>query len=333
MVSRRKTLLVILGLAISAGAVTMLAIKIDLAATWSVLVSLDGRYLVVMAVIYLLTFVFRGLRWHLMLRRTGDVTLATSTNGVVYGFAGNNLLPARAGELVRMEYLSRNSSVPRVSSLSSIVAERVMDGLILLAVLLISLLFARQQMLSKPWVLEMIGVVSLLFGSAFLVLAAISLFGRSLVSYFEKKSPSRLVVALIGIVRKVYEALAFFKNDAAFYGIIILGGVVWVLEGAVFVLGLGAVGLPMNLLAGFVALAVVNFGLVLPSSPAFIGVFQGMTVLALALFGISNEQALSVSILVHACQVFPVLVLAFVLMLWDLKRGRSVRASSVWKGT
>ena len=54
------------------------------------------------------------------------------------------------------------------------------------------------------------------------------------------------------------------------------------------------------------SLVIVNFGILVPSSPGYFGVFQGMTILALMLYGVNKELALSISILIHFCQYIPV---------------------------
>ena len=58
--------------------------------------------------------------------------------------------------------------------------------------------------------------------------------------------------------------------------------------------------------AGIITLAVVNYGLLVPSSPGFVGLFQGLTILALGLYNIGEETAFAASIAIHFCQFLPV---------------------------
>ena len=89
--------------------------------------------------------------------------------------------------------------------------------------------------------------------------------------------------------------------------IFLLSILVWVIEGFVFVFALYIFQLnEFAVVAGYLSLVIVNFGILIPSSPGYFGVFQGMTILSLLLYGVNKEMALSISILVHFCQYVPV---------------------------
>src|SRR5262249_49900974 len=76
-----------------------------------------------------------------------------------------------------------------------------------------------------------------------------------------------------------------------------------------------AARLQLPVSAALCVLAFLGVGISLPSSPGFIGVFQAATVLALSLFGVSGVDALSFSLLLHACQFVPVTVWGLLLLL------------------
>jgi polyisoprenyl-phosphate glycosyltransferase len=59
------------------------------------------------------------------------------------------------------------------------------------------------------------------------------------------------------------------------------------------------------LLMGYTCLAVVNFGILIPSGPGYVGVFEAMVLLALAAFHIAEERALLVALLIHSCHFLP----------------------------
>jgi hypothetical protein len=66
---------------------------------------------------------------------------------------------------------------------------------------------------------------------------------------------------------------------------------------------------------GYTCLAVVSFGSLVPSSPGYVGVFEAMMVLALALFRVPEEQALAAGVLIHVCQFVPVTLWGLILVL------------------
>jgi len=79
-----------------------------------------------------LFFVFTGLRWNLILRSQGRYSLRQSGPAMMIGFAGNNVLPAHLGELVRAVVFARQSSVPAAAVFMTLVVERILDVLAIL---------------------------------------------------------------------------------------------------------------------------------------------------------------------------------------------------------
>ena len=78
----------------------------------------------------------RGLRCKLLVSREANLSTVTATNVVVLGYAVNNITPARMGELARAAMLAQRSGLPFVQGLSVTLIERIMDGLVMLALIL-----------------------------------------------------------------------------------------------------------------------------------------------------------------------------------------------------
>jgi hypothetical protein len=71
---------------------------------------------------------------------------------------------------------------------------------------------------------------------------------------------------------------------------------------------LEAFGLGLSPLAGVLVAIAVNLGMILPSSPAAVGVFEAAVLVALDAYGVPKEQALSCALVAHALNVVPFLV-------------------------
>lgn len=85
---------------------------------------------------------FRGLRWNLLLEPIGyDVPKKDTVLTVFTGYAANIIIP-RVGEICRCGMLEQNAKVPFSKGLGTLVAERVVDavllGLIVVAGILVS---------------------------------------------------------------------------------------------------------------------------------------------------------------------------------------------------
>jgi uncharacterized membrane protein YbhN (UPF0104 family) len=80
----------------------------------------------------------------------------------------------------------------------------------------------------------------------------------------------------------------------------------WILTNA-FDLGLPVV-------AGMLVVVAINLSLVLPSSPAALGVFEAATVVALRAFDVARAEALSYALVLHLLNLVPFLVIGAALL-------------------
>jgi glycosyltransferase 2 family protein len=79
-------------------------------------------------VIYAVATLLRGWRWHTILRRAHvDHAPADAYALTVVGYMGNNVLPARSGELLRVLLLGEHTTARRRVILGSTIAERFLD--------------------------------------------------------------------------------------------------------------------------------------------------------------------------------------------------------------
>ncbi|MGD0578686.1 MAG: lysylphosphatidylglycerol synthase transmembrane domain-containing protein, partial [Bryobacteraceae bacterium] len=76
----------------------------------------------------------RSLRWRVVLSADRRVPVPQAFWATAAGYLGNNLLPARAGELVRTLMICARTGMSKVFVLTTVFAERVVDALFLLAI-------------------------------------------------------------------------------------------------------------------------------------------------------------------------------------------------------
>jgi len=91
-----------------------------------------------------------------------------------------------------------------------------------------------------------------------------------------------------------------------------LSFLLWAAHTAIFYLALLALGLELPAYTSVVVLVFTSIGVLLPSGPGYIGTFQYFTILALALFAVPKEQALSYAVVAHMSQWVPVTILGLV---------------------
>jgi glycosyltransferase 2 family protein len=81
----------------------------------------------------------RAWRWHYLLRPVKKISTRTMFPVVAIGYMGNNIYPARAGEVLRAVVLKRREGVPVSASLATIIVERIFDGVVMLGFIFINL--------------------------------------------------------------------------------------------------------------------------------------------------------------------------------------------------
>lgn len=267
----------------------------------------------VAALLYLVGFVPRACRWRVMLANIRPVDPVLCGQVVVLGYASNNLLPLRLGELVRAYLMWHRTGISRLSCLSSVGAERILDGLIIVWILGLSvvLLAVCGFSVSEDLVQHVLVFGGLLFTTASGVLLGLGLFSRGILKLSGRFLPVR-VHALFG---KVLEALDFLRTFRTAVVVLGLSVLVWCVEGLMFVLILHALGTPRPWLIGYFSLAIINLGILVPSAPGYVGVFQAFGVIAFSSVGLSESKGLAFSVIVHLCQFLPITLVGILLFL------------------
>jgi uncharacterized protein (TIRG00374 family) len=261
-----------------------------------------------------LSYVCQGVRWRLLLRPFGSLSVTRGTQAVYAGLFANEVMPMKPGELVRAYLVSRWMSVRLGTVAASILVERLFDGVWLAAASLLAIIF-----LPLPHRMVEAGDV---FGVAVLILLVLFLFtafsgGEAAVERATARESdlgqtrrvaaftSRLRVELRSIVRTRGSISAFALSFA-----------VLLLQALSFWLVMRAYGLRLSPAAGAAAYLVVHLGTVMPGAPANVGTYQFFTVLGLTLFGVDRIAAAGFSLVVFTILTVPLWAIGF----WSLGR-------------
>lgn len=264
---------------------------------------------------YVLGHVVRGVRCRLLVRREATLDLVTASNIVVVGYASNNVFPARLGELVRAGMLAERTGMPVVQSLAVTFIERVLDGLAILLLLVIGTAGAD----TPGWIAELVRVALLVFGVATLVIftgAHSPSFILAVASRLGNKLGPKWHDRLVSLATSVTNAGACLRDPKDAFLLVFYSMVVWTLEAGLFVAVLPIFGLSHSLRDGVVAMSVTNLGLLVPSSPGFIGPFHYFCSRALIAHGVDETVALAYATLVHLAFYIPVTLWGAAAMLW-----------------
>ena len=215
-------------------------------------------------------------------------------------------MPARAGELIRAIFLGKKESISKTSVLGTIVIERILDGLVLVGIMVLSSLILKPNSDQDVVLKALIVTGCMLFGiaTAFVVIGAKNRNGmETLLRLLFRQIPDRFYIKVMPIIMKLLDSLTFLNAYNNLIIVLSLSLLIWLIEGLVFWVGLIAFQLPPHMLIAYFTLTLVNLWMILPAAPGGVGVFQGAAVFAFSFFDISSERALSYSIVIHAVMI------------------------------
>jgi glycosyltransferase 2 family protein len=251
----------------------------------------------------------RAVRWRRLLLPVAAIPSRRLFPVVVIGYMANDVLPARLGEVVRCYVLRRREGVPTSTGLGTVLLERVMDGVTMLAFMALALPFLP---FSAALYRLLVGAAAV-FGAAVAVLVLLAT-RPGLAARVAEATTRFLPAGPRGRLRGF--ALAFFGGLAALGGagatlrIFALSCAAWLLEAGVYSLLMLAFPMAPSLPLALLTVAVVSLGTILPSSPGFVGVYDFPGRSVLAQFGVP-AAALADVLVVHAALVLPVTLLGF----------------------
>ena len=267
---------------------------------------------------YILTW-----RWYFLLRPVKEVNPNQLYATVIMGYMGNNIYPARIGELLRAYLLKRNQQLDYAPSLATILVERIFDGLVMLSFILTALLFVD---FDEPLLRGVIQVMAPLFFGALIVFTLLALrpdLTRGLyTSLINRFAPLKARERLLELADRFMSGLAALAKPELLALTWIFSLASWTVEASTYWIVLQAFDFSVSFWVLLLVLGIANLTTVLPSTPGYVGTFHGAVVLTLAAFDVPREQAGPYAIVMHMVLWLPI-TLAGALLLW--RQGMSWR--------
>ncbi len=321
-----------LGLAISLGCLAYLLREVDLARLWELLLQVHPLYYLMIVAVYAWIFFLRSQRWRILLSPVKPCKVGDLYSANLIGFMANNLLPARLGELVRAFAADRLSQVPASSALATLIIERILDGMTLLVILFVALIFADPAAQAGAFNVAYLRGAGLVLLAAYLgVLALMAALWRwpgattGWLSGLAGRINQRLGVAVERILAHFTEGLALLGQARHLPLLLAQSAAMWTLTLLSFYLFLPAVGLPLNPLMAAMALAGASLAAAVPSGPGYIGTTQLAMMWAMMMVGASDDRAAAFAMIFWAACYFPITIAGLVEM---MRRGLSLGSLS-----
>ena len=243
----------------------------------------------------------RAERWHRILEITGVKASRTDCYGLTtVGYMGNNVLPARAGEMLRVVLLDQRLGAGKRKLLGTIVAERILD-VIVLALMLVVIAYAilPGDVLPTDRPILITGI-----GLALLAVAAL-VFG-----ILRRRGA---LTRLRGMIRPLADASRALSGRK---GLPLLAGsvVLWFCEGAVYLAVARAVELDISATGALYLVALTNFAAALPAAPGSIGTFDAAVAFGARALGGSGAIVISYLLLLRFVLYVPITIVGLAVL-------------------
>ncbi len=272
----------------------------------------DPAWIAAALVAVAVAYTFKIYRWVVMLRSLGSsVRFRDAAVPFLGGVALNNVLPFRAGDVIRVVAFQRFTAIPASGQVGTLVLERLLDLLVLMTILVAAASLASTSALDEGLV-SGLKVAALALAAAIAVFLAVPRCTRWIVGVLIAKVPRARAVgdALI----RLSDAVAVLTRPRLLAGLTGLSVLAWLSEGAAYWAVGRATGAASDAGVALLALSVGTLSTIIPSSPGYVGTFHYFTTRVVTQFGASAVDGAAFAVLIHAVLWLSTTVTGFLLL-------------------
>lgn len=235
-----------------------------------------------------MSYVAKAFMWRVTTIAMKRISISTLFGGIVVGCMVNGVLPFRAGELFRAQYLSSMTGLRRTSALGTIFIERLMDVNSLGLLLLLSYLLGIQG-LSR----NIVGIVFLVWLIVFMIAAVLIMNSKKIE---ENKDKLRFVPQrFLNIFFHFLETISQLRDLKKILSVAFISLFSWLFTYLSLLSLIYYSGATVIYQASLLLFLFLNIGFLIPAAPGALGVVQVAFWFALSPFGVPKEQALALS--------------------------------------
>lgn len=311
---RRTVLRLAIGSAATGAFLWLFLREVDLHEAWREIISLPGWTLLASLGLIGVNLVFMTLRWKYLLAGAGfTVPKRKLFSTIAVGRGANNILPARGGDLLRIESL-RERHVPVFVSAGTLFAERLLDGVVLSVWILLGTLLIGE---GGPILLTGIALSAGTLLGVFLVRLAAKDTEKTerFVWRLTKFLPPRWHTRAARAAAHFVDGLGAFRGRRRIFLIFATSAGMWLADVAMYYIVGRAYGLDIRTGGYFLLEGIGNLALAVPATAAGIGTFDYLTLVAAKGIDVPTDKATAFVITIHALTVIPVTVLGATMVL------------------
>lgn len=303
-----------LGLVVSAVFLYMALAGLKLDLVWQTMRAANYLWILPGVAVYFGAVVARTWRWHYLLRPLKPVPLRHLFPIVVIGYMGNNVYPARAGELLRAYILKRKEGISGSASVATILLERIFDGLTMLFFVFVALPFTPL----PDWLRTTVIVSSVLFFGALIVFFIIAASPERTQTVYhwviDLLVPATFRPRVRGLADRFMTGLHSLRRGRDVVMLFVTSVVIWLTETVKYWFVMQGFPFQVPFYALMLMTAVVNLATTIPSSPGYVGTFDLPGIRILETFRVPSAIAAGYTLVLHAALWLPITLLGFFYM-------------------
>lgn len=318
-----KQLRIAIGLLISALLLLLVFKGIDFKQVWEAMRGVSPYWLLLAIIVYFVGIVIRTKRWSLLMHSVKPCSTRRLFPIYVISYMANNVLPLRIGDIYRAYIIGKKEQVSKSASLVTIVVERIFDGLTMLLLLSVAIMWYP---VADPVIKKTLEIGSLFFFGA-IVVCYLFLFNRTLATRFFNLIivwfPVSVQEKLRDMFNNLFLGLESLKGIGAIFNILMLSFATWIVEALSYHFVLCSFGFTGSFVVAISAMALVNLFIIAPAGPGYFGPFEFACVIILgskgygALTSFSQETATAYALLLHVVVQWIPSTLLGLLFMWQ----------------
>jgi hypothetical protein len=302
---------------------------------WGALQGANYWWLLPGIAVYFLGVWARAWRWHYLLRPIKKIGTNAMFPIVAIGYMGNNIYPARAGEVLRAVVLKRREGVAVSASLATIIVERLFDGVVMLAFVFLNLPelarltgdsgFAGSIQSLAVWgAAAFLGVLAVFLLAAMFPNPAIRL-GIALIN---RLVPMRFRETALGLGERFLGGLAALRSPRDALMVFATSVVIWLLETGKYWFVMHAFPFEVSFFALMLMNGIVNLATTIPAAPGYVGTFDAPGIAVLVAYNVPHAIAAGYTLVLHVALWLPITLLgAYYLAKEGIQWGENLRKS------
>jgi hypothetical protein len=266
--------------------------------------------------VYFIGVWIRAWRWHYLLGPIKKIPTKTMFPITTIGYMGNNIYPARAGEVLRAVILKRREGVSVSASLATIIVERIFDGVVMLAFIFVNLSELAKLTGASGFVgnIQQVAIIGTgVFIGALIVFLIAAMYPHMTAKiglwFIQRLLPKRLHEKVIGLMSKFLDGLASLRSPFNVLMVFFTSVIIWLLETGKYWFVMHAFDFNVSFFALMLMNGIVNLATTIPSAPGYIGTFDAPGIAVLTAYGVDQATAAGYTLVLHVALWLPITLL------------------------